>query len=126
MAECPAHRYFLRIIVTVSDKDIFSIENCPAVSREIQVTRVVFQTIWERWNSLDESGHVSSTGMNSLNHYSYGAILEWIFRHAAGIDVMEQSPGGRVMRISPKVNNGLKYVKAVFLQIRYLIYFYYP
>ena len=42
-------------------------------------------TVWERWNSLDESGHVSSTGMNSLNHYSYGAILEWIFRHAAGM-----------------------------------------
>ena len=71
-------------------------------------------TVWERWNSLDESGHVSSTGMNSLNHYSYGAVLEWIFRHAAGIDVTEQNPGGRVMRISPKVNNGLKYVKAVY------------
>ena len=71
-------------------------------------------TVWERWNSLDESGHVSSTGMNSLNHYSYGAILEWIFRHAAGIDVMEQSPGGKVMRISPKVNSELKYVKAVY------------
>lgn len=41
-------------------------------------------TVWERWNSLDENGHVSSTGMNSLNHYSYGAVLEWIFRHAAG------------------------------------------
>ena len=38
----------------------------------------------------------------------------WIFRHAAGIDVTEQNPGGRVMRISPKVNNGLKYVKAVY------------
>ena len=52
--------------------------------------------------------------MNSLNHYSYGAVLEWIFRHAAGIDVTEQSPGGRVMRISPKVNRGLGYVKAVY------------
>ena len=68
----------------------------------------------ERWNSLDENGHVSSTGMNSLNHYSYGAVLEWIFCHAAGIDVTEQSPGGRVMRISPKVNRGLGYVKAVY------------
>lgn len=71
-------------------------------------------TVWERWNSLDENGHVSSTGMNSLNHYSYGAVLEWIFCHAAGIDVTEQSPGGRVMRISPKVNRGLGYVKAVY------------
>ena len=38
-------------------------------------------TVWERWNSLDEDGKISSTGMNSLNHYSYGAILEWMFRH---------------------------------------------
>ena len=26
-------------------------------------------TVWERWNSLDEDGKISSTGMNSLNHY---------------------------------------------------------
>ena len=56
-------------------------------------------TVWERWNSLDENGHVSSTGMNSLNHYSYGAVLEWVYRHAAGIDVTEQNPGGRRMKI---------------------------
>ena len=42
-------------------------------------------TIWERWNSLDDNGHISSTGMNSLNHYSYGAILEWMYRHLAGL-----------------------------------------
>ena len=42
-------------------------------------------TVWERWNSLDEDGKISSTGMNSLNHYSYGAILEWMFRHVGGI-----------------------------------------
>ena len=41
-------------------------------------------TVWERWNSLDENGRISSTGMNSLNHYSYGAVLEWIFRHVPG------------------------------------------
>ena len=67
-------------------------------------------TVWERWNSLDENGHVSSTGMNSLNHYSYGAVLEWVYRHAAGIDVTEQNPGGRKMKIHPKVNAELGYV----------------
>ena len=69
-------------------------------------------TVWERWNSLDESGHVSSTGMNSLNHYSYGAVLEWVYRHAAGIDVTEQNPGGRKMKIYPKINVELGYVDA--------------
>ncbi len=69
-------------------------------------------TVWERWNSLDEKGYISSTGMNSLNHYSYGAILEWMFRHMSGLDLTEQGPGGRKMKIYPKINNKLNYVDA--------------
>lgn len=42
-------------------------------------------TVWERWNSLDENGHFSSTGMNSLNHYAYGAVLEWMYSCLAGL-----------------------------------------
>lgn len=57
-------------------------------------------TIWERWNSLDESGHISSTGMNSLNHYSYGAILEWMYRHLAGLQ--PATPGFAAVRLEPK------------------------
>lgn len=41
-------------------------------------------TVWERWNSLDEDGHISSIGMNSLNHYAYGSISEWIYRYVCG------------------------------------------
>lgn len=33
--------------------------------------------------------------MNSLNHYAYGAIGEWLFRGAAGIDTDENAPGFR-------------------------------
>lgn len=69
-------------------------------------------TVWERWNSLDKDGHVSSTGMNSLNHYSYGAVLEWIFKHAAGIQLLEEYPGARMIKIAPKVNAELGFVNA--------------
>lgn len=69
-------------------------------------------TVWERWNSLDENGKISGTGMNSLNHYSYGAVLEWIFRHVGGIDVTEASPGARKVRIAPKINGELRCVSA--------------
>lgn len=69
-------------------------------------------TVWERWNSLDENGHISSTGMNSLNHYSYGAILEWMFRHVVGLDVSEQGPGGKTMRLCPQVNSELNFAEA--------------
>ena len=59
-------------------------------------------TIWERWNSLDENGYISSTGMNSLNHYSYGAILEWMYRHLAGLQ--PTAPGFTAVRLMPKPN----------------------
>ena len=36
-------------------------------------------TIWERWNSLDETGKSAENGMNSLNHYAYGSIAQWLY-----------------------------------------------
>lgn len=41
-------------------------------------------TVWERWNSLDEKGIISGTGMNSLNHYAYGSIADWMYRYMCG------------------------------------------
>jgi len=56
-------------------------------------------TIWERWNSVLPDGSISGTGMNSLNHYSYGSVVEFLYRYAAGIIPIE--PGFRKVRISP-------------------------
>lgn len=42
-------------------------------------------TVWERWNSMEPDGSVSSTGMNSFNHYAYGSIVQWICEYAAGL-----------------------------------------
>lgn len=50
-------------------------------------------TIWERWNSVLADGSISSTGMNSLNHYSYGAVVEWMYSYMAGIRQAEDSVG---------------------------------
>lgn len=65
-------------------------------------------TVWERWNSLDDNGNISSTGMNSLNHYAYGSILEWVFRYPVGFGVSEKHPGSRHMEIAPVVSEKLK------------------
>lgn len=56
-------------------------------------------TIWERWNSLLSDGTISGTGMNSLNHYAYGSILEWLCRDAAGL--APAAPGFRRAKLSP-------------------------
>ena len=46
-------------------------------------------TIWERWNSVLPDGSISSTGMNSLNHYAYGSVAQWIYESCAGISPAE-------------------------------------
>lgn len=71
-------------------------------------------TIWERWNSIDETGHITSTGMNSLNHYSYGAIIAWIYNSCAGISPLEESAGFRKVRLEPLVNYKLRYLDATY------------
>ncbi|MDO5109109.1 MAG: family 78 glycoside hydrolase catalytic domain [Erysipelotrichaceae bacterium] len=70
-------------------------------------------TIWERWNSLDETGHISSTGMNSLNHYSYGAIVQWMFERCAGLTALE--PGFRRARIAPLPHTALDNLEMYYL-----------
>ena len=56
-------------------------------------------TIWERWNSMNPDGSVSSTGMNSFNHYAYGAIFQWLAEYAAGLK--PATPGFRRATIAP-------------------------
>lgn len=69
-------------------------------------------TIWERWNSVLPNGKISDTGMNSLNHYAYGSIVEWMYRHMAGINPVEDKPGFRHINLKPQPDYRLKYVKA--------------
>ena len=69
-------------------------------------------TIWERWNSILPDGKISDTGMNSLNHYAYGSIVEWMYRHVAGINPAEDKPGFRHAVLSPQPDFRLKWVKA--------------
>lgn len=46
-------------------------------------------TIWERWNSVMPDGTISDTGMNSLNHYAYGSVMEFVYAYAVGIRPLE-------------------------------------
>lgn len=51
-------------------------------------------TMWERWNSYTrEGGFSKSIEMNSFNHYAYGAVGEWMYRHMAGIAPDYDKPG---------------------------------
>lgn len=66
-------------------------------------------TIWERWNSIMEDGSIIN-GMNSFNHYSYGAIGDWLYRSAVGI--RESSPGYKRIIIKPHTGGDFKKMQA--------------
>ena len=59
-------------------------------------------TIWERWNSVLPNGKISGTGMNSMNHYAYGSIVEWMYRDMCGLNPVEACPGFAKVELSPK------------------------
>jgi len=68
-------------------------------------------TIWERWNSLDENGAISGTGMNSLNHYGYGSIADWMYRYMCGF--RPQMNRDINMVIAPMPDKRFQYVKGI-------------
>jgi alpha-L-rhamnosidase len=64
-------------------------------------------TIWERWDGIRPDGSFQTPGMNSFNHYSYGAIGDWMYRVVAGLDTYEDGPGYRHSKIAPHPGGGL-------------------
>lgn len=58
-------------------------------------------TMWEHWNSIKEDGSFWSTSMNSFNHYAYGAVYDWIFGVAIGIQPTEHAPAYREFLLEP-------------------------
>jgi alpha-L-rhamnosidase len=64
-------------------------------------------TIWERWDGQKPDGTFQDVGMNSFNHYAYGAIGEWLYRHVAGLDIDPKNPGYKHILLAPHPGGGL-------------------
>lgn len=56
-------------------------------------------TMWERWNSYTLEDGFNKDGMNSFNHYAYGAIGQWMYERIAGIKPIK--PGYKEILIAP-------------------------
>jgi alpha-L-rhamnosidase len=68
-------------------------------------------TMWERWNSYTKDKGFGDAGMNSFNHYAYGAIGEWMFATVAGIDLDPAEPGFSHILIQPQPGGGLTWAR---------------
>jgi alpha-L-rhamnosidase len=69
-------------------------------------------TIWERWDGQKPDYSFQDKGMNSFNHYAYGAIGKWMYQVVAGIGIDEQHPGYKHIIIKPMPGGGLTYARA--------------
>ncbi len=50
-------------------------------------------TIWEHWDGINPDESFHSAGMNSFNHYAYGAVGHWLYTRVAGIFQAANSAG---------------------------------
>ncbi len=71
-------------------------------------------TIWERWNSVLPDGHVSDTGMNSMNHYCYGSIVQWMYQTITGLMPDDSAPGFKKAVIAPKPDSRLSFAHCTY------------
>ena len=86
---------------------LFLREDYPSWLYEVNIGAT---TVWERWNSILPDGSISDTGMNSLNHYAYGSVMEWFYRDAAGLAPIETAPGFRRAVMQPHPDKRLESV----------------
>lgn len=66
-------------------------------------------SIWECWDAKLPNGKVQTV---SYNHYAYGCVDDWIYRHIVGLTAIE--PAYRKFRVEPHPQCGLTHVKESF------------
>jgi len=69
-------------------------------------------TLWERWDGWTPDKGFQTIAMNSFNHYSFGAVGEYLYRQVAGIDT--DGPGFRKIIIRPAIAAGLTNAQAAY------------
>lgn len=69
-------------------------------------------TIWERWDGIKPDGTFQNTGMNSFNHYAYGAIGHWMYSRVAGLGQAPGSVGYKRLLLQPTPGGTLTWANA--------------
>jgi alpha-L-rhamnosidase len=67
-------------------------------------------TIWERWDGIKTDSTFQDKGMNSFNHYSYGAVGDWMYQNVAGVQIGK--PGYKQIILKPQPTSKFTFAKA--------------
>lgn len=71
-------------------------------------------TIWEHWDGLRPDGKIWPVSMNSYNHYSYGAVADWMYSVCGGINPVEDVPGYERLLYKPIATDKLDFFEVEF------------
>jgi alpha-L-rhamnosidase len=69
-------------------------------------------TIWERWDGIKPDGTFQAKGMNSFNHYAYGAVGNWMYQTIGGINIDPSAPGYEHFLIQVQPGGGFTHARA--------------
>ena len=58
-------------------------------------------SIWERWDGYVKGRGMQGAGMNSFNHYAFGAVGEWMYMNILGIQPLKEFPGFTHFMLKP-------------------------
>jgi alpha-L-rhamnosidase len=75
-------------------------------------------TVWERWDAWVPGRGFQSAGMNSFDHFAFGSVGEWMFRHVLGINPDIEHPGYEHFTIHPRPGGSLTWAKGSYNSIR--------
>ena len=83
-------------------------------------------TVWERWDAILPDGSIHPGTMSALpgddggqdghmlsfNHYAYGAVIDWVYRHVAGLSPTLDAPGYREVIVAPSPSRSVGWARA--------------
>jgi alpha-L-rhamnosidase len=71
-------------------------------------------TIWERWDGYVKGRGFQDPGMNSFNHWAFGAVTEWIMKVVAGIQPGVDGQDWKDFVIQPMPGGGLTHARGTY------------
>jgi alpha-L-rhamnosidase len=74
-------------------------------------------SIWERWDGYVKGRGFQGAGMNSFNHYAFGAVGEWMYETILGIQPDNASPGFKHFILKPLPGGSLTWAEGSYHSI---------
>lgn len=106
-------RHLLPALTATGHLDVaYSVLENPDYPGWIFSVRQGATTIWERWDGWTPDRGFQDPRMNSFNHYSFGAVGEWLYETVAGIGPSPDGAGFQQHVIAPQPGGSLQWVDA--------------